>query len=353
MKKNIGFIIIMALITVVTVKAQVGMPLNSPIKDAILDLNYSTTGTTNKGLLLPKVSLLATDNPSPLKAHTAGIYVYNTNPAGSGATQVVKGTYYNDGSRWYSVNGSTIPWTTGGNAGTNATSNFVGTTDAVDFVTVTNGIERNRVTAAGKLLVGTTTVPTGGTNAKVILNSSATGALQLQDGTQQLSYGLISDANGVGQWQMQAINKNIATLSTAGVNVPITPLDKWYYTNTSITLAPGKWLINVNMLLSRASAPVFNNSNEFLWANATFSNSSTTLTPTTDILTTGNLMGAPLYPSAKNGMMTGNLIIRNSGTVNKTYYFIVKINGRNLSGTGLSKFGGGWPEDYIWYQKIP
>jgi hypothetical protein len=38
-------------------------------------------------------------------------------------------------------------WMTTGNAGTLATTNFIGTTDAVDFVTRTTNTERMRVTA--------------------------------------------------------------------------------------------------------------------------------------------------------------------------------------------------------------
>ncbi|AWK05529.1 hypothetical protein HYN56_15300 [Flavobacterium crocinum] len=353
MKKNVVLAILFTLLSIMEGKTQVGMPTNSPLQDAVLDLNTTGTENTNKGLLLPRVVLLSTDNPSPLTAHTAGMFVYNTNTLGSGDTKVTEGIYYNDGSRWYSLNSPDQAWLTSGNANTNAATNFIGTTDNNDFVTILYGAEKNRVTADGKLLVGTTDVPTGGSTAKLILNKSTSGALQLQDGTENLNYILTSDANGVGSWQMPTSKMNVATLSSTGVNIPITSLNTWYYTKSSITLPPGKWLITVHMLLSRSGTPAFANTDEFLWTNATFSNSSTTMAPTTDILTSGNLMGAALYPNAKNGLMNDNLIIQNSGTVNKTYYFIVKMTGRNLTGSGLSKFGGGWPEDYIWYKNIP
>jgi hypothetical protein len=43
-----------------------------------------------------------------------------------------------------------------GNSGTNATNNFIGTTDAVDFVVRTNNVELARVLSTGNVGVGET-----------------------------------------------------------------------------------------------------------------------------------------------------------------------------------------------------
>ncbi|HET6990274.1 MAG TPA: tail fiber domain-containing protein, partial [Bacteroidia bacterium] len=48
-------------------------------------------------------------------------------------------------------------WSTTGNAGTNGTTNFIGTTDAVDFKIRTNNTERIAVTSSGWIGFGTTT----------------------------------------------------------------------------------------------------------------------------------------------------------------------------------------------------
>lgn len=70
----------------------------SPNRDAALEL-YSQN--SNKGLLMPKVALVATDNPSPLPSHIAGITVYNTATATATAlTSITPGFYYNDGTSW-------------------------------------------------------------------------------------------------------------------------------------------------------------------------------------------------------------------------------------------------------------
>lgn len=63
---------------------------------------------TNKGLLLPRVSLSATTNPSPLSAHVAGMVVYNTATAGSDPTDVEPAYYYNDGTKWCKIDFSDI-----------------------------------------------------------------------------------------------------------------------------------------------------------------------------------------------------------------------------------------------------
>jgi hypothetical protein len=48
-------------------------------------------------------------------------------------------------------------WGTTGNAGTLVTTNFIGTTDAVDFVTRTSNAERMRITATGNVGIGDST----------------------------------------------------------------------------------------------------------------------------------------------------------------------------------------------------
>ena len=45
--------------------------------------------------------------------------------------------------------GMTIPWAITGNSGTTAASNFLGTTDAVDFPIRTNNVERMRIVSGG------------------------------------------------------------------------------------------------------------------------------------------------------------------------------------------------------------
>jgi hypothetical protein len=66
-----------------------------PNGNAILDLE-----STQRGLLLPRVALQATNIAAPLTAHIAGMSVYNTATAGTTPVNVFPGWYYNDGTKW-------------------------------------------------------------------------------------------------------------------------------------------------------------------------------------------------------------------------------------------------------------
>ncbi|WP_118953433.1 hypothetical protein [Taibaiella helva] len=73
----------------------VGGSSTLPNNDAILELE-----STQRGFLLPRLPLQATNNPAPLTAHIAGMTVYNTATAGTAPANVSPGWYYNDGTRW-------------------------------------------------------------------------------------------------------------------------------------------------------------------------------------------------------------------------------------------------------------
>lgn len=179
-----------ALISIFFVHAQ-NVAINStgalPDPSAGLDVSY-----TNKGVLIPRVSLTAVNNPAPITSPANALLVYNTNASVTGGCGA--GYYYWNGTQWIcflsspgSSGGSSFAWLTNGNSGTNSAVNFIGTTDNQNLVIKTNGFERarflngvangggmeigsiNPVNGRGLLVVG------GGTNVHTAVFKNANG----------------------------------------------------------------------------------------------------------------------------------------------------------------------------------
>lgn len=83
--------------------------------------------SNNKGLLLPRLALSATNSFAPLTAHVRGMTVYNTASAGTAPNNVTPGYYYNDGTKWVRIVAATDiktePWFRQGTTSTQATLN--------------------------------------------------------------------------------------------------------------------------------------------------------------------------------------------------------------------------------------
>lgn len=82
----------------VMANGNVGIGTVTPNINAALDVTSST-----KGVKLPSVALLATNNSSPLSAHIGGMLVYNTATAGTLPNNVIPGLYVNDGTKWVNL----------------------------------------------------------------------------------------------------------------------------------------------------------------------------------------------------------------------------------------------------------
>lgn len=132
---------------------QVGIGTSSPSPSAQLEVR-----STNKGFLPPSVALQGTNDAqlaSPTIASPAtGLLVYNSAPAGSGATAVTPGFYYYSGSAWVRLivptdnaanvsgtvavaNGGTGATTLTGILKGNGTSAFTAATAGTDYLAPT------------------------------------------------------------------------------------------------------------------------------------------------------------------------------------------------------------------------
>ncbi|MBK6343882.1 MAG: hypothetical protein IPF41_15205 [Flavobacteriales bacterium] len=130
----------------------------APNASAMLDVDVTALPANNKrGLLVPRVALTATNVAAPVVAPAASLLVYNTATAGVAPNNVVPGYYYWNGVVWVRFATTGDGWLLTGNAGTVAGTNFIGTTDAVDWVIKTGGAaaanERARVLSGGKVVV--------------------------------------------------------------------------------------------------------------------------------------------------------------------------------------------------------
>lgn len=85
-------------VSTIAVQAQVTIGTNkAPNTGALLELAQNNDGTSNKGLLLPRMELQAVTNASPLSRHVEAMMVTNQ----SSNANINKDTYINDGTKWH------------------------------------------------------------------------------------------------------------------------------------------------------------------------------------------------------------------------------------------------------------
>lgn len=160
--------------------AQVGIGTTTPLSSAQFEIS-STTG----GLLIPRVTQA---QRTAIATPANGLLVYQTD--------ATTGFWYFNGTIW--TNFAASGWSLTGDTGTNPATNFVGTTDANDFIVATNNLERIRFQTDGDVGIGQSNPTT-----KLHLTGTAP-VFRFQDGNQALNKVLTSDANGNAFWGSSA-----------------------------------------------------------------------------------------------------------------------------------------------------
>ncbi|MCS7073254.1 MAG: tail fiber domain-containing protein [Bacteroidia bacterium] len=155
----------------------VGIGTVTPHSSARLEVTDNT-----RGILIPRVSLTATNTSSPVSGPETSLLVYNTNTSGTGSTAVTPGYYFWNGSEWVRIMDSGSAWRLNGNY--NGLEHYIGTNDNFDFPIRTNGTEKMRITTDGNVGIGTTSP-----NVRLtIANNVATGPLDNYSEYQALFY---------------------------------------------------------------------------------------------------------------------------------------------------------------------
>ncbi|MEQ1734451.1 MAG: hypothetical protein ABL940_12315, partial [Bacteroidia bacterium] len=133
-------------------------PANFMVIKSTGNVGIGTTTPTAKldvvsataGVLLPRLALTATNVAAPVIAPATSTLIYNTATAGVAPFNVLPGYYYWNGTLWINLSGGTggNNWGLLGNAGTLASTNFIGTTDDVNLVFKRNKIQSGLIDSA-------------------------------------------------------------------------------------------------------------------------------------------------------------------------------------------------------------
>lgn len=131
-------------------------------------------------------------------------------------------------------------WTITGNTSTLPTSNFIGTSDAVDFITRTSNIERVRITSIGNIGIGTSTPSS---KAVVEIASSIAGVLFPRMTTIQ-RLAIVSPPEGLVVYDLTAHREMVydGTLWMEVGSVPIGSIQAWHKTFANTPSLPWGWV---------------------------------------------------------------------------------------------------------------
>ncbi|WP_347216538.1 hypothetical protein [Chryseobacterium sp.] len=331
--------------------SQIGINTPSPKSTMDVDAARNSNGqiTNNSqwiGLQAPRISLAElTASTASYAMDQAGSLVYITNISGGNTSGqriniTSPGYYYFNGSIWQKIKDNSD-------------------TD-INIYAQDGSLTTNRTITENMNTLTFTGTANGGNK---FINSAGTSALpksplQIVDGGQAAGKVLMSDTNGNASWQTYRLQKVSGTIGT-GTHIPFTATN-FRTTGTSITLPPGKWEVNVTMLL-----PVYGGtltSSDWIWLKSSFADTNTNIADMTGLSAdiSGSKLVSGLFSGAKGNtatpkfdVMVGSIIINNTTTSNKIYYYVAGFCDRELaSGTGkatrFENFGGSeWSENII------
>jgi hypothetical protein len=196
MRKQIFLFLILVILIFTNINAQnvgISNSLFTPDASAGLDVNF-----TDKGLLIPRVSLSSTNNASPITSPATGLLVYNT----ATVSDVTPGFYFWNGSSW-------VRFATGNiSSGLNCTSsNYLIKSDGTSGI-CTDIIENNNRN------IGIGVTPNDDYKLYVYRPNTSYGANKT--GIYSYRYGVSGSTNGGTSWSNTGIDAAIKGYSYWG-----------------------------------------------------------------------------------------------------------------------------------------
>lgn len=170
---------------------------SAPDASSMLDVK-----ATNKGMLVPRMTAA---QKTAISSPATGLLIYQTDGTA--------GFYYYTGSTWIGLTStvSSAFWKLAGNSGSVAGTDYLGTSDAVDLVTKTNGTERMRVLSTGNVGIATTS-PIANLDINGSLRATTTpSSLDYMAGTG--SVGVTTPGDKCGQSFSATVNGSISSIS--------------------------------------------------------------------------------------------------------------------------------------------
>lgn len=173
--------------------------------------------------------------------------------AGAGAVKYDSGSLQvSDGSNWVNVNSNTTEWHLTGNAGTNPTTDFLGTSDPQDLLIKTNGTARITIDKTGPVTVGSNLTVNGDMTVNGTLTYINTTDLEVSDKNIIVNKGgSDASANGAGltidrtgtegslvfdntltsKWKAGLLGSEYQLLSTANTTTDLSEGSNLYFTD--------------------------------------------------------------------------------------------------------------------------
>ena len=163
------------------------------------------------------------------------------------------------------------------------------------------------VTGTAANVTGVVAVANGGTGA-----TTQTGAANAILPSQSGNSGKLLTTDGTNSsWLASAATKVPVTASLTATTKTITNT-YGEYTGSSITLGPGKWNVQISMLLP-------DDCNCDMWVRSTLSDSTTNAGSSADVI--GATTASGLHFASKFATLNGSIIVNNTSAASKTYYY--------------------------------